>query len=87
MAGIGLAPGRPIVMKDVSDVESRAAHGRRATPQTAASRRSRYVLHSLLFEGKSATAPVSRSGLIQERLPLGSALLCSELVYFELISL
>ncbi len=40
MSGIGPAPVGPIAMKDVCDLQLRAAHGRPATPRVAASRRS-----------------------------------------------
>ena len=41
MSGIGPAPVGPMAMKDVCDLQPRAAHGRPATPRVAASRRSR----------------------------------------------
>ena len=40
MPGIGPAPVGPMAMKDVCDLQPRAAHGRPATPRVAASRRS-----------------------------------------------
>src|SRR5580704_16785086 len=40
MPGIGLAPGGSMVMKDVCDLQPRAAHGRPATCRVAVSRRS-----------------------------------------------
>jgi hypothetical protein len=40
MSGIGPAPVGPMAMKDVCDLQLRAAHGRRATPRVAASPRS-----------------------------------------------
>jgi len=40
MPGIGAAPVGPMAMKDVRDLQPRAAHGRRATPRVAASPRS-----------------------------------------------
>ena len=39
MAGIGPAPVGPMAMKNVGDLQPRAAHGRPATPRTAASPR------------------------------------------------
>src|SRR5260370_15076847 len=40
MPGIGLPPGSSLAMKDVCDLQLRAAHGRPATPRAAASPRS-----------------------------------------------
>jgi len=40
MPGIGLAPGRPVAMEDVCDLQPRAAHGRRTTPRFSVSLRS-----------------------------------------------
>ena len=39
MPGIGLAPGRPVAMEDVCDLQPRAAHGRRTTPRLSVSLR------------------------------------------------
>src|SRR5215472_6127999 len=40
MPGIGLAPGRPIAMEDICDLQPRAAHGRRTTLRFSVSLRS-----------------------------------------------
>jgi hypothetical protein len=39
VSGVGLAPGGPVVMKDVGDLQPRAAHRRRASSPVLVPRR------------------------------------------------
>ena len=54
MPGIGLAPGGPMAVEDVCDLQSRAAHRRRATLRISAS-------------PQAAVRPVERAGYVADR--------------------
>ena len=54
MPGIGLAPGGPMAVEDVCDLQPRAAHRRRATLRISAS-------------PQAAVRPVERAGYVADR--------------------
>jgi len=71
MCVIGPAPVGPMAMKDVCDLQLRAAHGRRATPQVAASPRS--MMRAAEWAGCGPDRRIGDTGVKRRGVEFGMA--------------